>query len=532
MPYDSGVDTITSIRRARIVGRPPEEGLHAITIQSGKISAITPEDDGPIDEGSIDAHEAWVHPGFVDAHVHLVMSGLAARSLDLTGVHSRSDFEARIAQRHAELPPDAWLIANGWLESDWDGAAIPDQSWLAAAGERPTVCWKRDQHAVLVNRPVLELVLQKGAVPPGGEIVTDAEGRETGLLLESAAWQMVIPLIPTPSIQEQREATLEATRYLASKGVVAVGAMEYAQTTVEILDPIRNELAVAVLVTMLDRTLPLDAALAELQQVHNDDRLAVIGCKAFLDGTFGSRTAAMLQEWSNDPGNSGMLVELAQRGELNEWIERVLDAGLSPSMHAIGDRAARLALDAAEHSDRYAREHEMTRQLIRIEHCQMVHPDDHPRFAGRVASMQPLHVRDDGRTAEEKLGQERIEGFFPARALWEHGAILAFGSDWPIAPPDPIEAIRAAIDGCDHDGRSVIPHGTIDPATALAAHTTGARLALGMAPAAIEPGETADIVLLDTDPLTCNWAKSPPAVLATISSGRLTYDGTTQEAGT
>ena len=531
MPYDSGVNTITSIRRARIAGRPLQEGLYAITIQNGQISAITPEDDRPMDEGSIDAQEAWVHPGFVDAHVHLVMSGLAARSLDLTGVSSRSDFETRIAQQHAELPPEAWLIANGWLESDWDAAAIPDLSWLAAAGERPTVCWKRDQHAVLVNEPVLELVRQKGAVPPGGEIVTDAQGRQTGLLLESAAWEMVIPLIPTPSIQEQREATLKATRYLASKGVVAVGAMEYAQTTVEILDPIRNELAVAVLVTMLDRTLPLDAALAELQQVHNDDRLAIIGCKAFLDGTFGSRTAAMLQDWSDEPGNTGMLVELAQRGELNAWIQEVIDAGLSPSMHAIGDRAARLALDTADHADHYALEHGHMRQLLRIEHCQMVHPDDLPRFAGRVASMQPLHVRDDGRAALSRLGAERMEEFFPTRALSESGAILAFGSDWPIAPPDPIEAIRAAIDGCSHDGRNVIPHGTIDPETALAAHTTGARVALGMAPAAIQPGEAADIVLLDTDPLTSNWTDAPPVVLKTISSGRLTYDGSTQEAG-
>ena len=122
-----------------------------------------------------------------------------------------------------------------------------------------------------------------------------------------------------------------------------------------------------------------------------------------------------------------------------------------------------------------------------------------------------------------------MDEFFAIRALSESGAILAFGSDWPIAPPDPIEAIRAAMDGCDHDGRAVLPHGTIDAPTALGAYTTGARLALGMAPATLEPGGAADLVVLDRDPVTADWAHEPPKVLATISSGRLTYDAGTLE---
>ena len=522
---------MTSIRKAQIVGSPPDAGRMKIILEDGLIKAITPEDDAPIASDAIDADGAWVHPGFVDAHVHLVMSGLAMHNLDLTGVASREEFESRIAQRHETLPEGEWLLANGWLEGDWGSSVLPDSSWLQAAGARPVVCWKRDQHAALVNEPVLQLLEGQDA-PPGGTFVTDNQGRRSGVLLEAAAWELVIPLIPEPSIQQQREQTLQATRHLASKGVVAVGAMEYVQTTNDVIDPIRDELATGVMVTILDRTLPLDAALEQAQTIHNDDRLAVIGCKAFLDGTFGSRTAAMLEEFSNDPGNSGMLVELAQRGELETWIRAVVDQGYSPSMHAIGDRAVRLALDAADIADDHASRHDRTRQLIRIEHCQMVHPDDAPRFAGRVASMQPLHVRDDGRWAKEKLGQERMQELFPIRSLADSGAILAFGSDWPIAPPDPIEAIRAAIDGCDHDQHNVIPHGTIDAKTALDAHTNGARLALGMPPAQLAPGGPADLVLLDTDPHTADWLERPPRVLATIFQGRLTYDGTTQEAST
>ena len=171
----------------------------------------------------------------------------------------------------------------------------------------------------------------------------------------------------------------------------------------------------------------------------------------------------------------------------------------------------------------------MTRQLVRIEHCQTVHPEDIPRFAGRVASVQPVHVRDDGRVAINRLGAQRMDEFFAIRALSESGAILAFGSDWPIAPPDPIEAIgqrwmaatmTAALYSLTARSMHRLP---------LAAYTTGARLALGMAPATLEPGGAADLVVLDRDPVAADWAHEPPKVLATISSGRLTYDAGTLE---
>ena len=237
----------------------------------------------------------------------------------------------------------------------------------------------------------------------------------------------------------------------------------------------------------------------------------------------------MLKPFYDDPENLGTLVELAQRGEVHEWIERVIDAGLSPSMHAIGDHAARIALDAGDHADRYALNAGRTQQPIRIEHCQTVHPDDVGRFANRVASMQPIHARDDGRIAASRLGPDRLTHFFPTRPLSQSGTILAFGSDWPIANPDPILGIQAALDGADADGHVANPDSRIDLHTAIDGYTTGARSALGLPEVTLRVGEPADYVILDRLPHSADWTTHPPQVQMTICGGKVTYDGSLKE---
>ena len=225
-------------------------------------------------------------------------------------------------------------------------------------------------------------------------------GAPTGLLLEAAAWELVNPIIPKPSIKRQRETLRRAEAHCVKYGLTAVGAMEYAHTVRDILDPMRDDMMLRCRVTALDRTLPLD--LAWINDIPADDRLAVIGCKAFVDGTLGSRTARMLADYCDDPGNRGLLVELAKDGVLNDWAREVAAHDLSPSIHAIGDEAVRLALDAAEKVPDHVRP--------RIEHAQHIAPDDLPRFAGRIASMQPLHRADDGRYAERRVGRDRLAG--------------------------------------------------------------------------------------------------------------------------
>jgi predicted amidohydrolase YtcJ len=522
-PSDPDRSSLT-IRNGCVGGR-----IVDLRCDGGRIIGIEPAGNLEPDGGtSIDARGGFVLPGFVDAHVHLVMAGITSSQIDLARCPDRATFEARIEQGLKTLQDGEWLIGHGWLETDW-GGEIPDATWLAVAGDRPAVCIKHDHHACLVNPAALAIALDRfgdRTCPPGGEIVRDAQGQPTGLMLESAAWMIVNPVVPQPTLESRRSTTTEAARHLASLGFTAVGSMEYAEEMVDVLHPVRDELAVRVMVTMLDRALPIDEPLSRLERLSVHSHLELLGCKAFLDGTYGSRTAAMLADFSDTPGNAGMLVELAERNELLEWIEFVVRRGHSPSMHAIGDRAARLALDACDHAEQITLDTGIARPMLRVEHCQAVDASDIPRFGvstKRIASMQPIHMLDDGPTVEKALGAERLDSFFPTRAIAEAGGRLAFGSDWPIADPCPMEGIRIAVTGRDRSGRVVPGDRTITAAQAAHAYTVEARLALGLPPVSTAIGDPADLVILDLDPSVVDWATETPTVLATVCNGKTTF---------
>jgi len=281
-----------------------------------------------------------------------------------------------------------------------------------------------------------------------------------------------------------------------------------------VFEPLRDELTLQCRVTLLDRQWPLDAAFGA--KYPRSDRLAVIGYKAFLDGTLGSRTARLLRDYADDPGNRGMFVELAADGHVRQWAHAVAAAGLSPSMHAIGDEAVRFALDAIEGIDPAVRP--------RIEHAQQIDAADFSRFAGVIASMQPLHRADDGRFALARLGKARLAGSFTFRSLLDAGAILAFGSDWPVVTCDPIAGIRAAITGCTLDGHIFQPHENLTLAEALLAYTTGAAHALQMDDAGrLTIGAPGDAVIYDRDIFAADWVNDPPRVKQTIAGGQVVY---------
>ncbi len=486
-----------------------------VAVRQGRFDHATPGDRRPI----VDLGDAAIVPGLIDAHLHLSLGAESRLEVDLSGCGDRVAFEAAIAAGHATLPPGAWLIARGWNEDAFPGRVPPDRTWLAAAGNRPAVAWRMDSHACVANDAVLAK-LDLSADPPGGRVGRDASGRPDGLLQEAAAWKLVQPLVPPLDAGRRLPAVADATRFLASLGLTTVGSMEYRATLEEGIAPQRDRLAVRIRATLLDRDFHrrdewhghLDFA----REFPNDDRLAIIGMKAFLDGTLGSRTARMLEEYADDPGNRGLLVEIAERGELLAWIREVRAARLSPSMHAIGDEAARLALDAADASDGHP--------IVRIEHAQTVHRDDLARFAGRIASMQPLHKAYDARTAPARLGPHRMDRFFSFRSLRDHGATLAFGSDWPIVSPCPIRSMHAAITGLDVDGKPCRTDENLTPAEALEAHTRGAARCLDAADLGdLKPGFRADFTVLDRDPIPCDWSRERPRVLATAVGGRFTF---------
>lgn len=382
-------------------------------------------------------HDLDAAHSLVDCHVHLLLGGLTLSQLDLSSCASRHDFERAIEQRSAAMPDGAWLQAHGWNQDRW-GGALPDRSWLRGAGDRPVVAYRMDQHACVVNQAVLEQ-LDLRADPPGGSIVRDGHGEPTGLLLEQAAWRLVNPLVPAPTVAEKQAALRRACAHAAGLGLGAVCTMEYFDDVQKVFEPLRCELPLRIAVTLLDRGDHFDPALAH--RVRGDERLWVNGFKSFVDGTLGSRTARMLEPYSDAPGQRGLLMEHAATGRLGSWARSVIEAGLSPSVHVIGDEALRVALDAIEPID--------AARVTRFEHAQTIHPDDLPRLRGRLVSMQPHHRTFDRASAAARLGSERMERFFPFRRLLEHGAVLGFGSDWPIVDLDPHKGIREAVDGAD-----------------------------------------------------------------------------------
>ncbi|MBL9147492.1 MAG: amidohydrolase [Phycisphaerae bacterium] len=501
-----------SLVRGRIwTGDLATPSAESLTVLNGRVVFL----DAPSRMPTIDLDGAFAMPGLIDAHLHLALGGETLLDLDLSEVRSRPEFERAVLERHRTLAPGQWLLARGWNEDAFADGSVPDRTWLHVAGDRPVVAWRMDMHSCVVNEVVLAM-LDLAHDPPGGRIVRDATLAPTGLLQEAAAWTLVSPRVPSPGADAMRRAVRLAQDHLARLGLTGVGSMEYAKTLQNAIVPERDHLLVRMYVTLLDRDWPLDLRVA--QEFRSDDMLAVIGMKAFVDGTLGSRTARMLEDYADDPGNRGLLVELAERGVLNDWAAFVRGAGLSPSMHAIGDEAVRLALDACDLAEKT---HGVP---ARVEHAQTVAPEDLPRFRGRFASMQPLHKAYDAVSAESRLGSARMNRFFPFRSLARAGARLAFGSDWPIVSADPIAGMRAAITGLDVRGRVIRPEENLSVEECLFAYTRGAATCLGMRDCGVlRPGSHGDITILDRDPRLCDWSRETPRVLGTIVAGRVTF---------
>ncbi len=510
--------------------RPWASGM---VIRDGRVAAMASDggpDGGPAAARSdgvteINAGGSVIVPGLIDSHLHLLMGGRSLGEVDLSSVKSRADFERIIARADAQLPLGRWLIGRGWSEQNW-GGTMPDRSWLAGI-KRPCVCHRMDIHAALVNDAVLELIDARTRPDPlGGRIARDSDGSPTGLLLEAAAWELVHPLIPELETGAQRQCLFAAQRHAHAQGLTAVGSMEFAADISEVYLPLRSSLTLRCAVTLLDRAMghePFDFRFA--CDFDSDDRLSIIGCKTFIDGTLGSRTARMLRDYADDPSNRGMLVELAAAGRLNDWAQAAADAGLSPSMHAIGDEAVRMALDAIDSIP----EGQRALAQARIEHAQHIDPADFPRFAGRIASMQPLHKADDGRSMLARIGEERSHWAFPFRSLLDVGAILAFGSDWPVVSCDPVRGMRAAITGLTLNDQPFITEQNVSVEQALIAYTRNAARCLRLERAGVlREGMLGDCVMFDVDPFAADWIRRPPRVIMTIVGGTVVFDATHQ----
>ncbi|MCI0342876.1 MAG: amidohydrolase [Planctomycetales bacterium] len=480
----------------------------ALLLEDGRVSAVGNRDEAEAwrrrDDRVLDCGDAVAVPGLTDAHLHLVGYALDRERVDLRGIRDPSEGAARVARAARDLPPDAWVVGRGWDKNRFESPRWPRAADLAgAAGGRPTVLSSVDGHAVWANAEALAAggVGPQTPDPAGGRWVRDAQGRPDGVALEAAADRLraAVPLPPLPSLGA---AVRRACESLAALGLTEVHTpdgsrdLRPALAAVAADGPLPIRVVVHVARDELDAAETLGAAAG-----LGDGRLRLGGLKIYADGALGPQTAALLDPYEGNPGNRG--VEVVAPAELRELVARAAEAGLPPVVHAIGDRAVRSALDAVEAlgTARRAR----LRSPARIEHAQLVHPDDLPRFAalGVVASMQPLQIPLDVPVAERHWGAARCARAYPFRSLARAGATLAFGSDAPVVPPDPGLGLRAAVarlpDGGD---RPWHPAESLAAVEALAAYTRGGAAAAGEPDRGVlRPGARADVTLLSPDPL-------------------------------
>ena len=461
-------------------------------------SAVTP----------IDAAGRLVLPGFIDTHVHFLEGGLRLASVQLRDARTRDEFVNRIRAFAATVPEGTWITGGDWDHTLW-GGELPSRDWIDAVTPNHLVWINRlDGHMNLANSAALKAagVTSATADVPGGEIVRGAGREPTGLLKDNAT-ALVEKVAPPPSAEMRRRAVAAAMRYVAERGVTTVHDMSTsaAWDDMALYAELRRTNS---LQTRIYSVVPL-AQWERLRDVVarrerggtdglGDGWLRVGGLKGFVDGSLGSHTAAFNEPFKDAPNDRGLLVNTPE--DLYRWISGADKAGLQVMVHAIGDRANTLILDTFA---RVVNENGLRDRRFRIEHAQHLASTDIPRFAklGVIASMQPYHAIDDGRWAERYIG-DRIRTTYAFRSLLDSGARLAFGSDWYVAPPTPLEGIYAAVTRRTLDDRNPggwVPEQKISVEEALRAYTADAAYASfdesrkGM----LSPGKLADFVILD-----------------------------------
>jgi predicted amidohydrolase YtcJ len=473
---------------------------------------------------------AFVAPGFGDAHVHFTDGGFQLASVDLRPAKSKQEFIRRLAAHARTRKPGEWIIGGDWDHESWEGAPLPERSWIdSVTADNPVFVSRLDGHMALANSAALRAagISAETRDITGGIIVRDLAGVPTGILKDEAMGP-VYGAIPAPSAEQVDSALARAMRWAASKGLTSVGSVSAGWDQVAAL---RRAHATGRLATRVSTYVPMHdwRAAAETLRVHGpgDEVLRVAGVKAYVDGSLGSTTALLERPYLDDPKSSGLLT--TPRDSLASWIGRADSAGLQVAVHAIGDRANAILLDIY---DSVAAVHGARDRRFRVEHAQHLRPQDIARFgrSGYIPSMQPYHIADDGRWAWKRIGPELTRTTYPFRSLLDSQARLALGSDWSVAPLDPLLGIKAAVTRQTLDGKNPggwVPEEKISLEETLRAYTAGVAYAnFGeRARGVLRAGQLADIVVLDRDLFAIPAeAIDQVQVLATIMNGRLVYE--------
>ncbi len=532
-------DVYTNVRGASTFHEM--QRAEAIAVKGDRILAAGDTDEilklkGPQTQ-VIDLHGRFIMPGFNDAHVHLAEAGFEKHSVNLVGVKSREEFRARIRKKVETAASGEWIVGGGWDETLWAVKTPPTRSDIdEVTTDHPVFLNRVDGHIAVANSKALQLagITLATKDPEGGKIDRDESGTPTGILRETAK-DAVIQVIPKAT-HEQRRAAIEAALADAAQWGIT-SAQDYSSwDDFLIYEELEQESKLPIRIT---EWLPFDASLEELQahraaHPQSDLMLQTGMLKAFMDGSLGSRTAALLQPYADDPKNSGLPQYDPEK--LNQMAKERVEAGFQLGFHAIGDKAVQMALDAFAAAEKEAREKKIKAAnggedyRLRVEHAQVTTPAQIERFKQLkvIASMQPNHLLTDMHWAKARLGDARAAHSYAWAEFLNNGVTLAFGTDYPVEPITPFRGLYAAVTRRSEDGKTqYFPEQKITMEQAIAAYTTGSAFAQfeEKEKGKLQPGMLADFVILDRD-ITAVPAQKilETKVLRTVVGGKTVYE--------
>ena len=502
----------------------------AIAVLDGKIIAVTTNDEIKNFIGNttrvIDAEGKLILPGFIDNHTHFTDGGFQLQSIDLRHAQNKEEF-AQLIKEWAERYPGRWITGGTWDHDNFPDGDLPTKELIDPyTPDTPVFVRRYDGHMGLVNSYTLQLagITRDTPDPPGGLIVRDPETGEPTGILRNAAMDFVTKLIPDILLEDLIDAAKHALAEARQNGVTSIQDMSSPDDLRAYQHLYNNNELTARVYAILPFSHWEYLANAGIEAPFGNEFVRIGGLKAMADGSLGSSTALFYEPYTSDPSTYGLPSDVMGDGRLERWAIAADRAGLQPVIHAIGDSANSLILDLYE---RIITENPPRKRRFRIEHAQHIHPKDFTRFAelGVIASVHPYHAIDDGRWAEGRIGYERCKTTYAFRSFLDAGVMMSFGSDWTVAPLNPLLAIYAAVtrrtlDGEHPDGW--FPEQNITVEEAIKAHTlTSAYSAYEEnMKGSISVGKLADLVILSD-----NILKIDPVMIKDVEVDTTIVDG-------
>jgi predicted amidohydrolase YtcJ len=501
----------------------------------GRIVATGDEDllAGFPEDERIDGDGLFILPGLTDAHAHVYSQGFLGVSLNLLGAPSVED-AAQSIREFAAQRRTGWILGRGWNQVLWPVKEFPTAADIdAVVDDRPVWLRRIDGHAAWANSKALEIAGIDADTPDpvGGKIIRDANGDATGVLVDTAM-ELVEKHIPVPTRSEMRETYDVAVDSLLALGLTGVHDAGISQTEAEVYMSMADdgELGMRIYAMLSDTGANLDA-FPEPIRAYGNDHLDIAAVKIYADGALGSRGAAMIEPYHDDPENRGLPFHTQQ--QLDGFVQKANRKGFQVGVHAIGDLGNDMVLDAFER----AQGGKPSPLRNRVEHAQIIALEDIPRFSelGVIASMQPVHATSDMNMAEDRVGPDRILGGYAWRRLLDSGAVIASGSDFPVELPNPFLGLYAAVTRQDRAGmpeNGWYADQAMTRAEALHSYTLAAAYAAHQEDrlGSLERGKWADFIVVDRDYFEIPASEIDEVrVLQTWVGGKLVYEAPTGE---